>query len=65
MLTLPWNLERLGISHGDLVEHTTKLVQHLEALLLPNARIVESRQAHLEGIPVRLKRKHFIGKLDL
>lgn len=41
-LTLLWYPERFCVSRHDLMHDSTELIQHLQALLLPHAGVVES-----------------------
>lgn len=44
LLTLLWYPQGLTVRHHNLVEHTSELVQHSQALLLPDTWIIEPRQ---------------------
>lgn len=47
-LTLLWYPERFRVSGHDLMHDSTELIQHLQALLLPHAGVVESWESWLE-----------------
>ena len=47
--TLLWYPERFRVSRHDLMHDSTELIQHLQALLLPHAGVIESRESRLEG----------------
>lgn len=56
LLTLLWYPQGLTVGHHHLMQHTSELVEHSEALLLPNTRVVEAWQPGLqqtEGQPSR------------
>lgn len=56
LLTLLWYPQGLTVGHHHLMQHTSELVEHSEALLFPNTRVVEAWQPGLqqtEGQPSR------------
>lgn len=47
LLTLLWYPESFVIGRHHLMQNTSKLIEHFQAFLLPDTRVIEPRQANL------------------
>lgn len=62
-LTLLWYPERFWVSRHDLMHDSTELIQHLQALLLAHAGVVEAWESWLERRQEVRSQQHQAGQL--